>query len=281
MTTSVLGSFSPAAPDDEPPDIRAQALPAQPASPPAPATSAGMLLSFAPDLDLRTLAARTRLPVATLAALDRGDTSRCGGDFYVRAHLTCVAAALDVPPETLLAAFHRRPAPHVDDTRSPAPVTVRAARRRSRRIAAWSGLAAVLIGGGAVAIAAADRSGTPGARPTPAARHGAGGGGHVVAKPVPVHRAPAPLPIPPGGVAVALATTGGPSWLSAQDATGRTLFEGLQPAGTVRVLTGSSVHLVIGDAGAVTLACNNHRLGSPGTAGQVVTTTYAPGTAGC
>ena len=44
---------------------------------------------------------------------------------------------------------------------------------------------------------------------------------------------------------------------------------------------GASVHTVIGNAGAVTPTCNYHRgtvLGGPG---QVVTTTFAPGVAGC
>ena len=60
-------------------------------------------------MTLRDLAARTALPQEELAALDRGDTSRCGGDFYLRAHLTCIAAALNVEPDTLLLSFDRRP----------------------------------------------------------------------------------------------------------------------------------------------------------------------------
>jgi hypothetical protein len=82
-------------------------------------------------------------------------------------------------------------------------------------------------------------------------------------------------------VAVALSATGGPTWLLAQDQTGTTLFEGTVPAGGVQMLRGTSVHVVVGNAGSVTPTCNYHRGSVLGAPGQVVTMTFAPGISGC
>jgi cytoskeletal protein RodZ len=237
------------------------------------------LLRYAPDMTLRDLAARTRLPQDELAALDRGDTSRCGGDFYLRAHLTCIAAALHVEPDTLLLSFDRRPPARLPDGTLGMRAPVRHRRRASGKRVLWSSVIVLLLGCVAVAgYKVATRTTT-----TPAAgkQHAAA----VVRPPVrhatPHSTSPLPPPVPPGTVAVALSVKGGPTWLLAQDQNGATLFEGTVPDGAVQMLRGASVHTVIGNAGAVTPTCNYHRGAVLGGPGQVVTTTFAPGMAGC
>jgi cytoskeletal protein RodZ len=237
------------------------------------------MLRYAPDMTLRVLAARTRLPQDELAALDRGDTSRCGGDFYLRAHLTCIAAALHVEPDTLLLSFDRRPPARLPDGTLGMRAPVRHRRRASGKRVLWSSVIVVLLGCVAVAgYKVATRTTT-----TPAAgkQHAAA----VVRPPVrhatPHSTSPLPPPVPPGTVAVALSVKGGPTWLLAQDQNGATLFEGTVPDGAVQMLRGASVHTVIGNAGAVTPTCNYHRGAVLGGPGQVVTTTFAPGMAGC
>ena len=262
---------------------------------PTPATR-GYLLRFAPDLDLPALAARTRLPLAELAALERGDTSRCGGDFYVRAHLRCIATALELPEDDLLLAFSRRPTVHLEtvplgtghlgtrhlgtghreDAPAPQPVRVQRRRRRPRVLTVLAGVALLAVLAAAVGWGVT-RSSTPAPKPPPAA---------AAKKPPAVQHtkrvaAPAPPAIPPGTVLVSVAASGAASWLSAQDPAGQTVYQGLVQPGTSQVLRGSAVTAVIGNAGAVTVSCNNHKLGSPGGAGQVVTIRYAPGVSGC
>jgi cytoskeletal protein RodZ len=241
----------------------------------------GRLLQFAPEMDLRELSARTRLPLWELAALDAGDTSRCGGDFYLRAHLTCIASALRVSPDELLAAFDRRPSLHLDETALGARAPVRHRRRstwrRAGTVVLVAGLVGVVAAGGYLGARHLTQNGTA----TPTAQQHAAPPVHPPVKHTTPPHVAAPPPIPPGTVVVALSVAGAPTWLSAQDQTGTTVFQGLVQPGTVQTLRGTSVHAVIGNAGAVTLACNNHQLGVMGTTGQVVTTTFAPGAGGC
>lgn len=236
----------------------------------------GWLLRYAPGMSLRDLAQRTRLPQDELAALDRGDTSHCGGDFYLRAHLTCIAAALHIEPDVLLVSFDRRPPVRLPDGTLGLRTPVRHRRRTSGKRLLGLALICLLIA--AVAVAGykiATRTTTPAAAakhvttPAPPVRHT-----------TPRHITPPP-PVPAGTVAVALSVNGQPTWLLAQDQTGATLFEGTVPAGTVQMLRGTSVHTVIGNAGAVTPTCNYHRGTVMGAPGQVVTMTFAPGVGGC
>jgi hypothetical protein len=228
-------------------------------------------------MSLRELAARTRLPQDELAALDRGDTSHCGGDFYLRAHLTCVAAALQVEPDVLLLSFDRRPPVRLPDGTLGVYVPVRHRRRAPGRRLVWLlGIVVVLVAIAFGGYRVATRTTTPdnAAKPaptTPVVRHPA----------TPRHTIVPPPPVPAGTVAVALTASGGPTWLLAQDQTGATLFEGTVPAGGVQMLRGTSVHVVVGNAGAVTPTCNYHRGAIMGAPGQVVTTTFAPGVGGC
>jgi cytoskeletal protein RodZ len=228
-------------------------------------------------MSLRELAARTRLPQDELAALDRGDTSHCGGDFYLRAHLTCIAAALHIQPDVLLVSFNRRPPVRLPDGTLGLRATVRHRRRTTGRRLAW--LLVVVLVLGAVAVAGY-RVATRTTTPTAVGKHPAAHA-PVVRHAAPRHTAVPPPAIPAGTVAVALSVNGAPTWLLAQDQNGATLFEGTVPAGTVQMLRGTSVHAVIGNAGAVTPTCNYHRGAVLGAPGQVVTMTFAPGTGGC
>ncbi len=277
-----------------PPVSRAPQIGAQPSakatatSPPHPAVplehalpAAGRLLRYAPQMTLRDLAARTRLPQDELAALDRGDTSHCGGDFYLRAHLTCIASALQVEPDVLLLSFDRRPPARMPDGTLGLRAPVHHRRRSAGRRLLWSAMVLVLLA--AVGLAGyqwkTGKNGTTGT--SAAAKHTRALSAPPVRHPAAQKKLQPPPPIPPGTVVVALAATGGPTWLLAQDQTGATLFEGTVPAGSTQLLRGASVHAVIGNAGAVIPTCNYHRGAVLGSPGQVVTTTFAPGTGGC
>jgi hypothetical protein len=238
---------------------------------------AGRLLRYAPGMSLRELAARTRLPQDELAALDRGDTSHCGGDFYLRAHLTCIATALQVEPDVLLLAFDRRPAARVTDGTLAMRPSVRHRRHGTGKRLVW--VTAIVLVLGAVGFAGyrvMNRTSSP----STTARHATTPPTKPAVRHTPRHTT-LPPPVPPGTVAVSLAVAGGPTWLLAQDQNGATLFEGTVQPGAVQMLRGSAVHAVIGNAGAVTPTCNYHRGAVLGSPGQVVTMTFAPGTGGC
>jgi len=287
MATSLLppGFDEPEAP--VPPVPRARSLDASAETSAGPTSAAGpgeqsttaphgWLLRYAPGMSLRDLAARTRLPQDELAALDRGDTSHCGGDFYLRAHLTCIAAALQIEPDVLLVSFDRRPPVRLPDGTLGMRVTVRHRRRATGRRLLGLALICLLVAGVAFAgYKFATRTTAPAAAgkhattPAPTVRHTA-----------PRHLTPPP-PVPAGTVAVALSVGSQPTWLLAQDQNGATLFEGTVPAGTVQMLRGTSVHTVVGNAGAVIPTCNYHRGSVMGAPGQVVTMTFAPGVGGC
>ena len=239
----------------------------------------GHLLRYAPGMSLRDLAARTRLPQDELAALDRGDTSHCGGDFYLRAHLTCIASALHVEPNVLLLSFDRRPPVRLPDGTLGLRTTVHHRRRTPGRRLAWLLMIVLIVGAVAVmGYRVATRTTTP----SVAGKHVTTGAPAPAVRHTPPKRTVVPPPaVPPGTVAVALAVNGQSTWLLAQDQNGTTLFEGTVPAGTVQMLRGTSVHTVVGNAGAVTSTCNYHRGPVMGATGQVVTMTFAPGVSGC
>ena len=238
--------------------------------------SAGHLLRYAPGMTLRDLSARTRLPQDELAALDRGDTSHCGGDFYLRAHLTCIASALQIEPDVLLVSFDRRPPLRLPDGTLGLRTTVRHRRRTSgRRILGFALICLLVVGVAFAGYKVATRSKAPAS----AAKHPAASA-PTVRHTTPRHLTPPP-PVPAGTVAVALSVGSQPTWLLAQDQNGTTLFEGTVPAGTVQMLRGNAVHTVVGNAGAVTPTCNYHRGAAMGAYGQVVTMTFAPGIGGC
>src|SRR5690348_130370 len=133
MATSLLppGFDQPEAPVPPVPPARHVEVSAE--TPEHSSAPPGWLLRYAPGMSLRDLAARTRLPQDELAALDRGDTSHCGGDFYLRAHLTCIAAALQIEPDVLLVSFDRRPPVRLPDGTLGLRTAVRHRRRASGR----------------------------------------------------------------------------------------------------------------------------------------------------
>jgi len=81
------------------------------------------------------------------------------------------------------------------------------------------------------------------------------------------------------GTTVEVTVTGQAAWVSAaQGKGGDKIFEGMLTAGDTKVFTSdSTVYLVVGDAGAVTLRVNGVDLGAPGPAGKVVRQEYGAG----
>ena len=81
-------------------------------------------------------------------------------------------------------------------------------------------------------------------------------------------------------VRVRLATS--PSWMSVSDDTGAVQLREVLPAGTVRDFRSThEVDLIVGNAGAVEVACNGRYLGFAGTNGQVVRMVFSLNSPAC
>lgn len=87
-------------------------------------------------LTLDELSAKTRIRAGLLEAMEAGDFSRCGGNFYARGHLRTIAKVLGADADRLVVEFDARHAvPEVEPTKlqeraDSRSVTVHAARPR-------------------------------------------------------------------------------------------------------------------------------------------------------
>jgi cytoskeletal protein RodZ len=86
-------------------------------------------------------------------------------------------------------------------------------------------------------------------------------------------------PIYSSGTTVEVTVTGQAAWVSAAKSKGgESIFEGLLTAGETKTFTSdTTIYLVVGDAGAVSLRVNGYDLGTLGSAGKVVRHEYGPG----
>ena len=206
-----------------------------------------------------------------IRGIERGDFSACGGDFYARGHIRSIARVVGLDPEELVREYDAvHGAPHAitaaDVFEPSTPI-----RLKERRRANWSVVMvivlAVLLGYGVFRLvdhgsssrpvastgthAAASKSPTPKASPTPAVVH---------------HRR----------LTIQLTATQD-CWIEFSRPQGQPLFQ-------VYVLSGSSrtwhfrhaVSMQIGNPGGIVLTVNGKHLGRPGAYGQPVTLNFGP-----
>ena len=241
--------------------------------------SVGQRLSqarIAAGLSVAAVAERTRIRGAVIEAIERDDFAMSGGTVYARGHVRALARAIGIDPAEVLAEM---PTEQPEDDPTPAlsgPVEERRPRRGpnwSAAMAAALALVAVVavwqvVGSDPDTVTAPEVSASPSASAAP---------GTPTPSPTPAPTETLALaPTPTGGVVVqvtAIAT----SWVSATTG-GTAAFEGLMDAGQTEEFTDpSSVRLVVGNAGGVTLVVNGRDLGAPGNSGEVVRLTFEPG----
>lgn len=233
-------------------------------------------------LSVQQVSAATRIRALIVTAVEADDFSRSGGDFYARAHIRTIAAAVHADPAALLAEY--------DATYGAAPALRASAifesethTKRERRGPNWSAAMAAALAL-VVVYAAVQLLGGIGdkrvlqaaSEPTP---HSS-----VVASPAKrPHPAPASAPprlvaqAPRDQVTVDLAAPKGTAWIRVTGGTGKQLFEGNVSKGQQRTFTDSKkLRFVIGNAGAVDLTVNGVKLGAPGRLGEVVRPSFTP-----
>ncbi|MGZ6869140.1 MAG: helix-turn-helix domain-containing protein [Frankiaceae bacterium] len=229
---------------------------------------------------LEEVATRTRIRSTLLASMEVDDFSGCGGAVYAKGHIRGYALAVGLDPEPLVAAFEAthdtRPPTMAAGTLLTTPVSrdTRGGSNPRWMPATVGAIAVVLLLVAVASVVGGDGPTTPvsspqaSPSPTPSPK-----------KPsAPAPTSPTPHPNPPaiasGNVALIIRVGDQASWMRVTDQDGRVLIQDTLAAGTVRsVLATRRVTLVIGNSGAVQLACNDHFLGPAGAPAQVATVT--------
>jgi transcriptional regulator with XRE-family HTH domain len=219
----------------------------------------------------------TRIRGELLRRIENDDFAGCGGAVYARGHLRAIATNLGIDPAPLVAEFDRTHAVEAPAAREIFEHEVIATPERTgpNWTAAMAVAAAVLLVVALVSLfntsktpstdatrALTSTSPSPSAAPpsAPAATPGAIAG-----------------QIPGSGVFLRVKVLNTRSWLTVQ-ADGKTVQSGLLTAGMQRDFTAKkTIHLVVGNAGAVQLVVNGRDLGSPGRPGEVVRLDFTPG----
>ncbi len=251
-----------------------------------PEQSTGAMLAEArrtAGLTVTQLSEATRIREAIIYAIERDDFSQCGGDFYARGHVRAVAKAVGLDP---VATVH-----FYDEEHSGAATPIRAAavfqaerkiRINERRGLNWTmalgvalaivmvfGAVRVLGGGTSDEVRTADSRLVPPNAPigehAPKASHAKG------------KKAKDDVKEKKDKMVVVKVKAKRASYLNVRDGKGLNLFTGTLPAGKSSTWKSESgVHLVIGDAGAVSLQVNGKDLGRAGARGEMVTRSFVP-----
>lgn len=217
-------------------------------------------------------------------AIERGDFSVCGGNFYARGHIRSIARTVGTDPEPLVAQF--------DDAHGGSPQTVRASevfepetpikfgdRRRPNWSAAMAVALALLVGYAVFRVftagpedAATQVATTPRATPNTPPVHTS-----PSASPSPSQSAEPVAKAPRDEVVVSLRAVAN-CWVNVRDSAGDEVFEGLLREGDEKEWTDKKrLRVVIGNAGGAALTVNGEDLGKPGGPGEVVRVDFEPG----
>ncbi|MEU5542393.1 helix-turn-helix domain-containing protein [Streptomyces sioyaensis] len=260
-------------------------------SPEADRPSVGAALQKArigAGLTVEEVSTTTRVRIPLVQAIEQDDFSRCGGDVYARGHIRALARAVSLDPRPLIDQFDAehggRPAP------TPAAPLFEAERIRSEpRRPNWTAamvaaIVAVVGFAGFTLFTGGDKSNGgsiaagDNAKPAPAStRHPS-----TIKPPLkPDHPEPsdsAVAGLPKDKVTIKVTARDGQSWISAKDANGKLLEDGLLKKGESKTITDKErIDLVLGNAGAVQLYVNGKEVKEIGHKGTVERLSYTPG----
>jgi cytoskeletal protein RodZ len=224
-------------------------------------------------LTITQVSQRTCIRETIIRGIERGDYSACGGDFYARGHVRSIARVVGADPDALVREYdlaHGAPqAITAADVFEPStPIRMKERRRRPNWSAAMALALAVIVGfvvyqawpSSGVSRVAAQGAGAP-VRTHPAQAQPSAAKHHRPARVVAIHL-----------------TAIEDCWVQLTTASGRTIFSGTIPGGTVKRWTEHrAVSLLLGNPGGIALTVNGKNLGSPGNTGQPVTLSFGPG----
>ncbi|MER7990979.1 helix-turn-helix domain-containing protein [Streptomyces noursei] len=238
-------------------------------------------------LTVEEVSTATRVRIPIVHAIEQDDFSRCGGDVYARGHIRALARAVSLDPPSLIERYDAdhggRPTPTVAAPLFEAE-RIRSEPRRPNWTAAMVAAIVAVIGfagftffssgskhqGGPIAsdTAKADKPGPAPSTIRPQAPQ--------PPRPAPSDSAIAGLP--KDKVTIKVTAKDGQSWVSAKDANGKLLQDGLLKQGESKTFTDKKrIDLVVGNAGAVQLYVNGKEVKKVGDEGSVERLSYTPG----
>ena len=205
-------------------------------------------------LTMTQVSQQTRIRESIVRAIEQGDFSPCGGDFYARGHIRSIAEVVGTDPVPLIREYDEEHGPpgsmRAAQIFEPAtPIKIREPRNlHLGRVLAVALLAVVGFGAyHVVSTRDARSSATPAATVRPVA----------TAKPKATVKPVAHTAAPPKNEAVITLTAISDCWVGLTSPTGQSLYQGIVPAGTDHDLDEKHpVSLVIGNPPGVKLTVN-------------------------
>jgi cytoskeleton protein RodZ len=235
-------------------------------------------------LTVEDVSTSTRVRAPIVHAIEADDFSRCGGDVYARGHVRTLARAVGLDPGALVEQYDEehggRPEPVAAATLFEAE-RIRPERRRPNWTAAMVAAIVAVVGFvGFTLFSGGDEPGRPVAGDTqtkkPAPDRTPEPTRPADPKPEPSDSAIAGAPA--DKVTVRMEADEGSSWMSAEDHSGKLLFEGVLEEGESKTFTDDEqLDLVLGNAGAVKLWVNGKEVERLGAVGNVERVTYTRG----
>ena len=205
-------------------------------------------------LTVTQVSQQTRIRESIIRAIEQGDFSPCGGDFYARGHIRSIAGVVGIDPAPLIREYDEEHGPpgaiSAADVFEPStPIKIR--DPRPFPLGKVLAVALILVAGFGVYRFATSPSGKPPATPVAAL------------KPTPTATTPpvvAPRPTrpayPPGEAQIRLTATQD-CWVGITDATGKMLYNGVIQAGrSMTWLEKHQVRVRLGNPSGITLMVN-------------------------
>lgn len=230
----------------------------------------------------------TRVRVPIVHAIEDDDFARCGGDVYARGHVRTLARAVGLDADVLVAQYDEehggRPQPTPAATLFEAE-RIRPEPRRPNWTAAMVAAIVAVVGFVGFTLVGDDGGGSgsqvaqePAAKKPDGQKPESKPGQNRSGPPRPEPSDSAIAGVPADKVTVRMEADGGNSWISAEDHSGKILFEGVLEEGDTKTFTDEEqLDLVLGNAGAVKLWVNGKEVDRLGEVGMVERVTYTRG----
>ncbi len=205
-------------------------------------------------LTVTQVSQQTRIRESIIRAIEQGDFSSCGGDFYARGHIRSIAGVIGTDPAPLIREYDEEHGPpgaiSAADVFEPStPIKIR--QPRSFPLGKVLAVALVLVAGFGAYRIATSHSGKPPVTPVAALRPTPTTTTPPVAAPRPTRPA-----FPPGEAQIRLTATQD-CWVGITDASGKQLYNGVVQAG--KSMTWRERHRVavrLGNPSGITLMVN-------------------------
>jgi cytoskeletal protein RodZ len=206
-------------------------------------------------LTVTQVSQQTRIRESMIRAIEQGDFSPCGGDFYARGHIRSIAGVIGIDPAPLIREYDEEHGPpgaiSAADVFEPStPIKIH--NPRPFPVGKVLAVALILVAGFGAYRIATSHSGKPPATPVAALKPTP----TVTAPPVVTPRRTHRPAYPPGEAQIKLTATRD-CWVGITDASGKQLYNGVVQAGkSMTWLERHQVQVRLGNPSGITLMVN-------------------------